>query len=165
MNCINLEETIDQGLKKLRQVEFGSEQYKNGSAGLAKLIEADSKQIEADKKANESDVSLDMQKEKNEFEAQMALKRLDLDKSIAEKENQMAIKRFDLDKSIAEKELEVKQLQLESETKTSIIRTLPALVAGAVCITEIGVQAHLEETGHLWSPLRGLSNLANKLRF
>lgn len=146
MNCENLRSAIDMGLNELKKTKFGSVEYKNGSEGLAKLIEAESRQTDSATKDFESGKMADLQEKKDEEELKLARARLDLDERIATKE------------------LEIKELQAQNETRNGVIKIVPAVGAGLVCLAEIGAQTYLEQTGHLWSPLRGLSNLANKIR-
>lgn len=142
MNCENLRETIELGLNELRTVEIGSEQYKNGAAGLAKLIEAESKQSEAATKDFQSGAEIDI-----------ARQHLELDKD-----------RLTLDAEIASREAEIRELQAQTEAKGTVIKALVPAGAVVVALAEIGSQTYLETTGHLYSPLRGLTNLIGKIR-
>lgn len=142
MNCENLRETIELGLNELRSVDIGSEQYKNGAAGLAKLIEAESKQTEAATKDFQSGAEIDIEKQK-----------LELDKN-----------RLTLDAEIASREAEIRELQAQTEARGTVLKVLPAVGAVIVAVGEIGAQTYLEQTGHLYSPLRGLTNLVGKFR-
>ena len=146
MNCENLDETIDLSLNQLRQLEVGSKDFESACNGIAKLVEASAKQTEAVTKDYEVSVNADIQQKKNDAEIQLARERLDLDARIAEKE------------------AELRAYQAQNETKDAVIRILPAVGTVAICLTEFGLQTYLEQTGHLWSPFRAVTNLANKMR-